>query len=484
MKWDDNWIREYLEFKEARFKGNTGIYECMNFNQRDAVKKYFRWASKKLFYKLCKNTALKVNPDKTKTLSNIMGSVQDWIYDGCEDTGYRGGGRCALGHLLRYKHFAVSPSTGALLTFGVNCASDFFIIEADRLRMLVRVQTVILEEIKKILFIGITGKHAEYRKRFYGDLIEVAETMEVHQQSAFGKDWDYFMADFIKCSLPLTDSMIKRYDRVKRQYYLPLKEMERRRRRIQNVFADEELKQKMAAVADQNIHLIRLTVSYLLEHDKNITPEGLKRKNYLMKQAINFYYAYKESDIVNNEAFKTLINKAAINHIYAFECKQDKATGNEKSADTEENIFYKTAYSIGKKKYELLMLLGWCLWGDINMYENSGCEGKNEGELIKLEQSVILVRDLIRWMRESEVFSDDLNKLRDCRLEGGYDKESLTNMAEYVIAQSKSDGTKNRLLNIATDIGKNYLAYGKISHKQRKLLVDVYVKLSEKSEIR
>lgn len=74
-----------------------------------------------------------------KEALTVIGSselAKDWSYGGYSDSGYFGGAKCSRGHTLRYVHFAHNVVTGEDVRFGVKCASDFFSLSKEQLRMI------------------------------------------------------------------------------------------------------------------------------------------------------------------------------------------------------------------------------------------------------------------------------------------------------------------------------------------------------------
>lgn len=213
------WEREFEQYKKDELKYNENLYDNISLSQYKVIQEYFRWMSKNRVRELTKDTSLEVLPEKAVELASRFGNVDDWEYDGCVDTGYFGGGECELGHALRYEHYAYSASTGQTIIFGVKCVSDFFGIEPKKLRSINKVQAEILEEVKLIIFILETGKYKEYIGRYYKDLLDVVKALKPNVNKYFGADWNEQMAEFISVGLPLTPSMIDRFNWVKQRYY-------------------------------------------------------------------------------------------------------------------------------------------------------------------------------------------------------------------------------------------------------------------------
>ena len=76
-----------------------------------------------------------------------------WEFAGMEDTGHKGNAFCDLGHPLRYIWYA--QNEGVVLSLGVTCFSDFFLVndeieaELDKALNMIKGDMTILEEMKK-----------------------------------------------------------------------------------------------------------------------------------------------------------------------------------------------------------------------------------------------------------------------------------------------------------------------------------------------
>lgn len=52
--------------------------------------------------------------------------IDNWVYMGYYDAGFRGADYCSAGHALRYVHIALNKKTQKEIKFGIKCVSDFF----------------------------------------------------------------------------------------------------------------------------------------------------------------------------------------------------------------------------------------------------------------------------------------------------------------------------------------------------------------------
>ena len=94
---------------------------------------------------------------------------KDWQFGGAIDTGFHGGGRCELGHSLRYVYFAVPCSDPEnkekRIAFGDTCASDFFEISKEDMKKLVKARMLMADEIKIMSDILANNLEEEYYEK-------------------------------------------------------------------------------------------------------------------------------------------------------------------------------------------------------------------------------------------------------------------------------------------------------------------------------
>lgn len=202
-------LKPFAEYHITHFEGNRGLYNTLSDNQFNLIKQYSKWRSRLLFEERAKHTLLVTKPKKAEKLAHIMGSANDWQYDGVVDTGYRGGSHCELGHALRYEHYAYSQSTGKSIIFGQDCVADFFEIPPHILKEIVNAQEVILKEVKTMVFLINTGYKAEYEKEYLKTLSDLKEVLDrrLVKQSSKDYNWISFMVRFHEVGLPLPLSM-------------------------------------------------------------------------------------------------------------------------------------------------------------------------------------------------------------------------------------------------------------------------------------
>lgn len=490
MKLPDSWIIELEDYKREELRGNDGIYDNFTGEQLDSVKAYFRWKTRKRFQELCKNTSLAAKPKKAEILSSIMGNAIDWTYDGCVDTGYLGASHCELGHALRYEHYAFSPSTGKEIIFGVNCAADFFGIDAERLRKINTVQEETLNEIKTIVFIGNTEKHLEYFKTYYSDVMEVVKVLGEDWDSLFGHDWNIQMANFWRTQLPFTASMVDRLQWVKSKYYYPKLEEIRKRQIVESLVEGDPVRAEFLKVATKSpLHLIKSSMSYISEYASDTSEYRIKCNQFVLKQAIMFSSTYTKLVEAGVKDFEKFVNSGKVDTIYTHASSGDRIATKAEVQSMVSSTFTQTTYPIGVDKYKYLQVFGWAITGKKNYYKDSEVEGYNSPELEKVEKSAGLLKNALKWLNSTE-FGADLKLLAANAVEIKYadsapdevtEEKPLEAVIDYMLLYCPKD-TSVWTYNAAYDMSNRYRRYGtKLTDKQRKVLYDAYNKLTGKT---
>ena len=117
-----------------------------------------------------------------KNALRIMGNAElkeNWVYNGYHDTGYMGGGKCSLGHTLRYVHFAHNNVTDETIRFGVKCVGDFFNLSKEQLKMIAHGVAEANEEILSSLkWLEQTHSFEEYVAM--GDIFGIFDDVKQH----------------------------------------------------------------------------------------------------------------------------------------------------------------------------------------------------------------------------------------------------------------------------------------------------------------
>ena len=270
----------------VKFKDSKQVYNVFNDAQKKVVETYFKWWTKKSFLASVGDLKLRVKPEKTYELVKLMGNATDWYYDGCVDTGYKGGGHCELGHALRYKHYAYSPSLNKSIVFGIQCVSDFFNIPSSKIYNLQGIQKETAEEIELIAGVLSAGKYNKYVNKHYSDLIYLVKLFVNKLDEVFGKEWNQMMGMFLKVGLPFTPSLIKKVDKIKSRYENELKIYKLLIEVKSNNNLNEELKQFYLSGEWQKLFFTTKILRYTA---KNRVTLSERQKTALLKLGYDFY---------------------------------------------------------------------------------------------------------------------------------------------------------------------------------------------------
>ena len=204
-------LDSFAEYHLNHFEGNQGVYDTLSEERVKEIHTYSRWRSRMLFEEKNNYQLLTVKPNKAEKLLTLMGTAEDWRYDGLIDLGFRGAGHCTLGHALRYQHFAYSPSTRTHIAFGKDCVADFFDVPPRVLNEIINAQEIILKETKAIVFLLNTGNVQDYYKDAGVDTNVIQELIDssIFKEQKKKAEWLIRMAGFSRVGLPLTRSMMK-----------------------------------------------------------------------------------------------------------------------------------------------------------------------------------------------------------------------------------------------------------------------------------
>lgn len=483
----NNWFLEFEEYKKTEFRGNEGIYDSFTEEQFEAIKDYFRWRTRSRFKELVANTSLAVRPRKAEVLAEVMGGITDWVYDGCVDTGCLGASHCELGHALRYEHYATSPSTGKQLIFGVNCASDFFGIEPEKLRKINSVQDEILEEVKLIAFVINTGKHKEYFQRFYGDLMDVINVLRAELNDAFGYSWNQQMGNFLKVGLPFTKSMIHRYERVKSGIYQQRLE---ERRRYGNIIElcgnDPKAVEFVRDGAGRNLFIVKVILAHINTAFDNSDAKELKKRQSLSRLAIQFTETYTKLSEKGVSDFSKFVYSAKEKVYYTKTENGERIATKNEIRDRVPQLIIKEQYYLPDNQVKMLSIFGWGVFGYESLYKDSGCADADT-DIEKIVNSGRLMAATLAWLNNEEEFKAAMKQLKNNMVAREYPSEApdeikVTRSMEEIIPYIHENcprNTNNGYYNIARDIAKKAIENDNysVSVKQANVLRRVYAEL-------
>ena len=210
------YIDDFVDFHIKHFDRNDNMYETLSKEQKEVIKGYMRFRSKKLFKELTGKTKLSVN--RMTKLYQLKGDVDDWVYDGVEDTGYFGGGVCTLGHTLRYEHYAYSKTLNERIIFGTKCMSDFFDTNESTIRALTSLQERLIDELKVTVYLKEKGLSLYDLDK--NEFWEVLKSLKGSFDKAMdgGSIWVTILSKWVNSGLPLTKKLYEVFTIFKRFY--------------------------------------------------------------------------------------------------------------------------------------------------------------------------------------------------------------------------------------------------------------------------
>ena len=483
----NDWYLEFEDYKKNEFRGNEGIYDNFTDEQFEAIKDYFRWRTRSRFKELVANTSLAAKPKKAEVLSQIMEGITDWVYDGCVDTGVFGASHCDLGHALRYEHYALSPSTGKVLVFGVNCASDFFGIEPERLKKINSVQEETLEEIKLIAFIMNAGKFGEYFKRYYGDLMDIINVLRPEINEVFGKQWNQQIANFLTVKLPLTPSMIRKIEYVRNGVYTQRVQERKRYGKIIELCNNDP--KAVAIVRDglgKELFIVKVIVAYLNTEFNKADEKELRKRQSLARLVVQFTSTYNMLSERGVSNFYKFINNAKEEVYYTKTANGERLATKGEIKNRIPQLVVKEQYFLPEHQVKMLNIFGWGIFGHEKMYKASGCEDA-DNDMDKIIKSAKLMAETLAWLNNEEELKEAMKNLRDNMEEREYPDSAPdeidvdVSMEEIIpfIYHNCLDNTKNSYYDIALDIARRAMQYNNysVSVKQAAILRKVYAEL-------
>lgn len=211
------------------------VFRSMTSEQKQVLKDYYTWYTVKVYEQLAKSTRLDLALGKAEKLAQLRG-IEEWKFGGVWDTGFNGGGKCELGHSLRYEYYAIpateadkviAPGSSARrgesyrkrlessdykIIFGETCASDFFNIRPDEMKKLVKTRKIMSDEIEEMAGILANGLETD-QKRKCALLYEIIKRLESNSglegiYKVFGKRVGITLLQFIKTNMPFPFSLV------------------------------------------------------------------------------------------------------------------------------------------------------------------------------------------------------------------------------------------------------------------------------------
>lgn len=211
----DSFEGEAVRTVKSVSKGND--MSIFTPEQRSVIEDYYIWQTVSLYKSLAKSIRLGVQQSKIIELTRLRGNIT-WEFGGVIDTGYFGGGVCALGHSLRYEYLAVgyNEETGEsdTLIFGETCAGDFLDISKEDIGKLVKVRKCMDEEIAHMIVCVKDRNQAIEDMSSFKDLL--AYLNDLAKAKLSNRVLINFLAyfnSFMKVGIPFPSSLVKGFTR-------------------------------------------------------------------------------------------------------------------------------------------------------------------------------------------------------------------------------------------------------------------------------
>lgn len=193
---------------------DSDVFDAMSENQKNVIEGYYVWYTVEKYKALAKHVNLGIAIGKAEKLSEIRGAI-NWEFGGIKDLYLHGiyDAHCELGHPIRYAYTAIPENDRnnleARITFGSNCASEFFNISKEDMNNLVKTRKLMSDEIKylaeavaneqeSLLMSKISLIYAIIRK--LGDKDRIIEV--------FGNTLGYAILSFVFVKLPIPMSLV------------------------------------------------------------------------------------------------------------------------------------------------------------------------------------------------------------------------------------------------------------------------------------
>lgn len=516
-------LDEYSEYREMFLSGNRGLYDWADERQLSLLKKYMRVRSRAVYHRLTRGAhrTLQVAPDKAAKLAELSQYNQDWEYTGMVDTGYLGAGHCALGHALRYEHYATSISTGSEIIFGSKCVSDFFNIPQSVLNSLVKVQQDVIDELKIIPYVLDKYGYDRWVANKYPDFTALIQKYgEDKARSAFGGYYEC-MVEFVKNRIPFTKYMVGVYANARYDTYAKIEYEEQRFERAKQMTGgNKALAEKLSGLEDyRTVHFVKLVIALFSDgysgmRDAPITDD---EKNTLIEYAVR---VGKLSEAIRAFGRKNgrydIKGVGALIKEFALRCRQEcfvVKTKDYKSdarntkikygdpgirlatkgevARLSKNLLVSEMFPLGHGEFQAACLIAWCISGDTYVYGKIGVYGNGDNEeMDKMLECLGNLKNSLNWAEKGS-YIELLEKVPFIKgveyLETAHDEDTsgkpvrIPDMVEYISFNSRVSGVKKldrrkqETIKIGLDIGNKWDSYKKdLTLRQQLMLKSAY----------
>lgn len=198
------------------------LYAILTDEQKDALKRFYLWASQIMFQDAPTQGTFKVSTrnyqNKKIRLNQLKGQGSNWVYAGFIDLEFLGAGHCTFGHALRYEHFAWDISyakmeddfwgvdhscinwdrlnalidSGHVIKFGIECVGDFFDVPRETLMKIKTMQAQSIAEMEQLYNIYSDANRFANAKASFSVFEALADSLvaeEARNKIMKGKDY-------------------------------------------------------------------------------------------------------------------------------------------------------------------------------------------------------------------------------------------------------------------------------------------------------
>lgn len=210
MRTQKDYIRLKKSYIAEKGLNSDNIYQYLTDVQIRIIQKYYELYTRFLFNKLRGSLRLEVSPAKAQKLAELKGTGT-WEFAGMVDMMVRGAAVCELGHPLRYVYSARNVNNGQILHFGSRCVGDFFSIDEEGIKALIKIKDVMFSELKEMVSIKETRLFNEHYLYDCGEIglllsnVGVKGVEKIRETNPFMP----IIIDFTKSGLPLPISLIE-----------------------------------------------------------------------------------------------------------------------------------------------------------------------------------------------------------------------------------------------------------------------------------
>lgn len=208
----DNTIVAKGAEEDAKYTiSESDVFKALNPKQREALKDYYIWYTVEAYKGLAKNIKLNVSATKAEALAKIRGETE-WRFAGVWDMGFKGGGKCTMGHPLRYVYYAAPESDlkgrDSYIAFGKDCSAEFFEISKEDMDKLIATANKMSEEVGWVCD-RITNKEEDKEKTKLSLMYDILNKLtDVDTKRLLGENIAAAVINFRALNIPFTESLV------------------------------------------------------------------------------------------------------------------------------------------------------------------------------------------------------------------------------------------------------------------------------------